>query len=499
MAIPASEIVSVNPRLIAAGGTDLAINGLLLTKNTLIPSSMPALVFANADGVAEYFGENSDEYKFAVKYFLGYDNSFAKPLNMVVARRFDTAVPAFLRGGKFSGTLESIKAISDGAMTLTIDETEVELTGLNFSSATSLSAVADIIETAIESSVSGVTVEYSSLTKAFTITSPTSGPDSDVSFAVDGSGGAVASVLKLTEGVATRSPGVDALSVAGNFRMIRTASDNWVTFSTVWEASASEALEMAQWAGDQGVDFLYVCWSTDEALLDQGSAETVADLLNNNNVGATCGIYGGMAYAAFIMGTAASINWNRRQGTINFAFKGQNGLAATVDSATEADTLMDKKNWNFYGNYATRNDQFTFMYDGRMFGDYKYIDPYINSVWFKNALQVSIMNGLNMAGRVPYNEEGYALIRAWCMDPINRAFYNGVIDAGVTLSETQKAQVYQELGMDVSQELFTNGYVLVVSEPSPQIRVNRESPDVSLYYTYGGSVNKITVASTVLL
>ena len=71
MAIPASRIVNVTPRLIAAGGTDLVMNGLLLTMNPLIPLTSFALTFTSADAVGEYFGMTSDEYLFAVRYFLG--------------------------------------------------------------------------------------------------------------------------------------------------------------------------------------------------------------------------------------------------------------------------------------------------------------------------------------------------------------------------------------------------------------------------------------------
>ena len=65
MAIPASYIVAINPRLINAGGTDLEFNGLLLSKNPLIPLSSSVMVFASADTVGDYFGIESDEYKAA--------------------------------------------------------------------------------------------------------------------------------------------------------------------------------------------------------------------------------------------------------------------------------------------------------------------------------------------------------------------------------------------------------------------------------------------------
>ena len=193
----------------------------------------------------------------------------------------------------------------------------------------------------------------------------------------------------------------------------------------------------------------------------------------------------------------ASIDWNRWQGTISTAFKKQDGLAATVTDETTANLLENKK-CNYIGKFATRNDDFTFFYNGAMFGDYKWIDTYINAIWLKNVMQVAIMNGLVSAGRVPYNARGYTLIRAWLQDPINRAVKNGCIDTGVVLSESQKAQVTNEAGLDISNELWINGYYIQVEDAGAQVRVIRDSPNVSVWYTYAGSVNRVTVASTML-
>ena len=109
------------------------------------------------------------------------------------------------------------------------------------------------------------------------------------------------------------------------------------------------------------------------------------------------------------------------------------------------------------------------------------------------------MNGLANNARVPYNERGYTLIRAWLQDPVNRAVNNGAIDPGVTLSESQKAQVYNETGKDLTTELWTKGYAILVEDAGAAVRVGRNSPNISVYYTYGGSVNRIEVASTAIL
>lgn len=497
MAIPASQIVNVTPRLIAAGGTDLVMNGLLLTQNALIPLTEFALSFTSADAVGDYFGQTSDEYLFAVRYFLGYNNSFKKPRALMVAPRVASAASAWLRGGKNTATLAALQAVADGAMSINIDGTDVALASVDLSGATSFSDVATTLTTALSGAG---TVTFSSFTEAFTVTSNTTGAASSVSFASAGASGTdLSALLNLTQAAgAILSPGADAMSVAENLAAVRVASDNWVTFTTIYSATDAEVLELAAWATGMGVDYLYVPWSTDAELLDPTSVSSIAALLKAANAAATAGVYGTYAYAAFVMGAAASIDWDRINGVINFAHKGQSGLAPNVTDGQTA-AALEANDWNFYGAYATRNDSFYLFFPGKMFGQYGFIDPYINAIWLKNVIQVSCMAGLAASGRVPYNDAGYALIRAWLVDPVNRALRNGTIDVGVTLSESQKAQLIQEAGEDISEELFTNGFVIRIDDPGASVRVNRESPTISLWYTYGGGVNRLEIASTAIL
>lgn len=495
MAIPASYIVAINPRIISAGGTDLEFNGLFLTKNALIPMSSPVLTFANADAVGAYFGMESDEYKVASIYFLGYNNSFSKPKHLKFARRVDSAIGAYIRGGKYAGTLADIKAVTAGTLTLEIDGTEYAITGVDLSAATSYSAAALTLQTAIAAELAGVTVDYSSLTGAFTIYSPTTGNNSTITYAT----GTLADLMKFTAATgAILSQGNDALSQTANMALIKEQTQNFVSFTTLYTADEAEHLGLAACASSQGIEYLYVGWTADPLLLVQGSTASIADKVKDAEYGATALVYDNVNVATFLMGSIASVNWERYQGTINYAFKKVDGVAATVDNQTDADLLL-AKGVSFMGNFATRNDDFTFFYDAQIFGDYGYIDAFVNTVWFKNVMQVSILNGLTSNGRVPYNERGYALIRAWLQDPINRALNNGTIDEGVTLSESQKAQIQNETGKDLSNELFTEGYAVLVEDAGAAVRVGRQSPNISVYYTYGGSINHIEVASTAVL
>jgi hypothetical protein len=267
---------------------------------------------------------------------------------------------------------------------------------------------------------------------------------------------------------------------------------------SIEQLTAEDCIAFSAWAATQGVNYLHVFFDSNINNTSAAPSGTIAQALTEANAGAVCGIYGTAQYAAFICSCAASIAYDKTAGTITFMFKGQSGLPANVSNGSIANTL-NTIGLNFVGDYATRNDNFVFLANGEMWGAWKWIDTYLNAIWLNNALQVACMVGFQNNLRVPYTEEGYAIVRSWCMDPINRALRSGVIEPGVTLAEAQKAQIQREAGKDISQQLYSDGYYLKVEDPSPAIRQQRGTPDASLWYTYGGAIHKLEIASTAVV
>lgn len=500
MAIPASHIVSIQPRVIDGGSADLELNGLLLADNPIISASTLVLKFPSTKAVGAYFGVDSVEYAAADVYFTSYNNKFTAPKAFFVARRIAEAAPAWLRGGRIAQTVAQLKTVTDGSMTISIDNTAYVITAVDFSAAGSYSDMAVKLQQAVQAQAATATVAYSSLTGAFTITSGTAGEASEVGYAASTGGGTdLSALLNLTESKgAVLSSGMDAMTPNEQMAAILAKTQNWVSFTTAWETDVEEALEWAAWA-NTNYGWLYVPYSTSPALALADSSADAASAIKAAGYDHTAVIAGSLEYACFVMGVVASIAWERVNGTITAAFKKQSGLAPRVMDEGTASILEEKK-CNYFGNFATRNAEFVFLFPGCLSAsDYGYIDPYINAVWFNNRLQVALMDGITRAGRVPYNYRGYTMIKAWMMDPIKSALNNGAIEPGVVLSERQKSEVMQEAGLDISQELFTQGYYTQVLDPGAAVRAQRGSPVISIWYTYGGAVQKIDVASTAIL
>lgn len=499
MPIPASQIVQVNPRIVTPGGTDLEFNGLMLSSSGVIPLSQFVLSFSSAEDVGAYFGLDSQEYALAQVYFMGYDDSFSKPTTLLFAPRVADAQAAFIRGGAITQTLAQLKTLSDGQLTITLGGQQATVT-VDCSKANAFSDIAQAVQTALQAksgsgeAFTAATCTYSSTFNAFTITSGHTGEDDGLVYP----SGTLADALNMTQTAgAVLSAGSAALTPAGNMAAIVNVTQNFVCFMSIDQLDEDDAVAFSSWAAAQGVEYLHVYWDNNAQLTQSNPSGTIAQAIEAANLGSTCAVYDSALYAAFILGIAASVDYDRTNGTITFKFKGQSGLAANVNNGTSASNL-EANGMNFVGNYATRNDAFVFLSPGQMFGEYTWIDTYLNAIWFNNALQVACMNGFTQSGRVPYTDEGYTLIKAWMQDPVNRALKSGIIEPGVTLSQAQIAQLTQEAGLDISGTLNTDGYYVQVLDPDATVRQQRGTPVCNIWYTYGGAVHKLEIASTVL-
>lgn len=492
MSIPASEIVQVVPGVIGAGGSALDLNGLILTDNTAVPVGT-VQNFATARDVQRFFGPTSTEATLAGIYFNGFDNSTRKPGNLLFAQYPTEAVAAYVRGGSMaSTTLAQVQALT-GVLTVTVDGIEKTSSTIDLAAATSFSNAASIIQAAFTSF--GASCTYDAQRSAFLITSSTDGAASTITYG----SGTIAAGLKFTQATgAVLSQGADVGVPATNMSAITDITQNWASFMTTFEPDTDGKVAFSAWTSGQGDRYVYVGWDTDVQATTQGSTTSWAALIAANEYSGSVPVYQDVQHAAFVLGAIASIDFERTNGRITLAFKSQPGLAFSVTDATTAQTLIDN-GYNFYGDYATSNDQFRFFYPGQISGDWKWIDTYVNQIWLNAAFQQALMTLLTQVNSVPYNLDGYTLIDAACLDPINAGVNFGAIRAGVTLSAQQKAQVNNQAGIEISGTLETRGWYLQILPATAQVRAARETPPMTFWYLDGGSVQQITLASLAIL
>jgi hypothetical protein len=505
-AIPAKDIVSVIPGVLDSGGSPLALNGVILSTNSLIPQSK-ILTFTSKAAVGSYFGLASSEYELAGRYFGGFSNSTIKPATLFFAAYAGAARGAFMMFGA-GMTLAQVKAVASGTLTISIDGVSKTTASINLSGAASHSAAAALIQTSLQlqSGWGTVTCTYVSSPGVYIITSPTTGSASAINYA----SGTFATAMKMTQAtgaILSQGLAVDTPAVAMG-RVVSYAT-NWALFMTMWEPDAAAKELFRDWANGTDQRYGYVAWSADSNAIISGASTTFGATTWAGEYNGTfcisvsencCAREGTVAadtartHAAFALGAIASVDYSRVNSRVNFAFKTQSGLPLGCDDSQEGANLL-ANGYNFVARYGTDNDQFVFLYDGRMAGQWKSLTRYVNQIWMNAQFQLAEMTLLTSVKSVPYNDEGYALIRAAMMDVIIQAKRFGAIQPGVSLSELQKAELNRAAGTDIDQTLETEGWYLQVLDPGAQVRGNGGSPIINFWYTDGGDVLKINIAS----
>lgn len=504
-AIPASQIVSIIPSVLSAGGNALDLIGLCLTTNTRVPIGQ-VLSFPTPNSVASYFGATSQEAALATIYFLGFTGSTAKPGSMLFWQYvWETPVSAYLRGGNISSMpLATLQGIAPGTLTIEINGSPVTSSTINLSSATSFSNAASIIATAIGAEVTCV---YDSVSGAFVISTVTTGATATIGYPTTDT---IATALLLTQATgAVLSQGAALSAPATAMDAIIAITTNWFSFMTTFEPVDADKEAFASWTNGQGsgAEYMYCMWDTNVANTEAGGPSPAVAAIKAADYSGTAMIYTnplvdtlgpngvpGGQLAAFLMGAEASVDYTATQGSATMAFKNQTGIPAHVMNGNVASYLLGY-GLNFYGDYTTANQAFLIFYNGSITGPFAFIDAYANEVWLDNQIQLAMMVLLTSVKSLPYNAAGYALVTAAALDPINQAVTFGAIQAGVTLSQAQIDEINTAAGLPIATIIQSRGWYFQVQPALPQTRAARQSPPCTLWYASGGSIQMLNIAS----
>jgi hypothetical protein len=161
--IPASLFVQVTPSVLPAGGAAVDANCVVVTENTRVPIDA-VYSFASAAAVAAFFGDGSTEARIAGGgtdlgggYFAGFNNSSALPGALLFAQWNKEDVPGYVRGGDAGAalTLAQLQAIT-GALAVVVDGISRDYASIDLSGASSFSAAAGLIETALNADLTTI-------------------------------------------------------------------------------------------------------------------------------------------------------------------------------------------------------------------------------------------------------------------------------------------------------------------------------------------------------
>lgn len=424
----------------------------IFTANPLVPAGS-YLEIDNIEDVASYFGASSEEYKRAAFYFGWISKSITRAKKISFARWVeDDSIPR-IYGVKKSHSLSSWQAINSGNLTLTIGGQVEEFTGLDFSTATSLTNVSDIINTAIKARIGDMWAKansfYDAVNRRFIFEG---GATLDATISASGD---VADLIGWATG-AIYSDGALAQPVVDTLINATDASNNFASFLFIPELTDEQIIELAEWNDTQNVMYMYLV-----PCIASNAESLSAALIGYSGVSLTLTSIEG-EYDEMIPGIIlAATDYSRRNASQNYMFQQFPELTPKVTKTPDSN-VYDNLRVNYYGQTQTAGQNISFYQRGVMMGGPQDLidhNIYGNETWLKDAVSAQIMSLLLSVSRVPANDNGRAQLLAIIQSKIEQALFNGTISVGKALAKVQQLYVTELTGDELAWQQIQNiGY-----------------------------------------
>jgi hypothetical protein len=447
-----------------------------MTQNSVLPPGLVAQ-FANAAAVGAYFGTSSEEYYRATAYFAFINKNINSPKLISFARWVAAAIAPMIVGDSIAKVLASFVAQTGGTLTINDGATPVLVTGLNFSTATTLTQVASILQTALrataDAQLATCTVTFNTNTNQFVLTGSNTGSGSlsatptvlttDVSALLGWSTGGTV----LVAGQAADTPDVAVSKSAA-------ISDNFGSFVYCTPSTAltnTQIAAIAAWNDAQNNKFLY---------------SVATPLANLQTLYALVKGYSGLGLNILSTTQAndyieqspceilAATNYNAAAASQNYMFYQFASRNTTVSDDNTANTV-DASRGNYIGVTQSAGQQLAFYQRGVLCGGSTAavdMNTYANEMWMKSAFTANFMSLFLNVPEVPADDTGAAMLLGVMQPTITLAKANGVIAAGKTLSSVQQ-QYITSITADPNawRQVQTLGYWLQITFTS-QVNAN---------------------------
>jgi hypothetical protein len=483
--------------------------GRVFTTNPLVgPNAI--LQFVDSADVGTFFGTTSEEYQRAVNYFDYQSPLGTAPQALQFARWVNANQPATIYGEAQIATLSTLTAITAGLLSLKFGATTVNLTGLNFSSDATLTAVAATLQTALiaaaaqapNGELTACSVTWNATAQAFDFSANPTVTATETFQVVAPTGVTAATDVAAalgwyaSQGALVNDASLLETRVAG-FNRVTNLNNNCGEFcyDDASSLSMTDAVAVAQANAALNVMFIFrvltgptthTTWST--ALIGIAGVGIEYEDIS---------VTGARQYIEMLpMSIHAAINYNAVNGAVNFMFK-QNGIyTASVNDnpgTVQSDTL-DAERVNYYGVTQTGGQKLSFYQRGYLCGSATApvsSTVFANEQWFKDHCAVNLMNLQLAVGQIPANKRGQNMCEAVLQGQpataqtpasgIELAVRNGTISVNSSLTLTQQIYITQQTNDSTAwQQVQSIGYWKATNITSS---VNNGVTEYTLNYT----------------
>lgn len=417
----------------------------LFSVDTKVPENS-VIEFSSAADVGAYFGTTSAEYLRALFYFGFVSKNISSPRKISFSRYASTAAAGRIYGAVKAFATSQFTGVTTGAFKLTLGAYTADVTGINFSAATTLSNVASILQTAIRAVVAGgsdwtaATVTYNATANRFELVGGVVGVEA-VATAAPSSGTDIRSLLGW-DSIAVFSPGVAAQEPLDAFLASVQVSDNFGSFAFIPTITESQTVLVSAQNDTYNVRFLFL-----QPISAANAASYYASLAGLSGVATVLSPLATEYPELLPAAVLAATDYSKRNSVQNYMYQFATLTPAVTDDTTA--NTMDSYRVNYYGRTQSAGQNLDFFQRGVMMGlatDPTDINTYVNEMWLKDQAGSKIMELLLSVAKVSANAAGRAQLVSVLQSVIESATFNGVISVGKPLNTTQKLYIANVTG-----------------------------------------------------
>lgn len=471
----------------------------LFTSNAAVPAGV-VVEMTTLNDVGTTFGTDSEEYKRAAMYFNFISKTVTQAKKISFAHYSDGgAIPPAIQGGSGAEVvIGNWKLFTNGQLKFTVGATRVDVSGMNFSAAVSLTEVASIIQTKLRTvaGMASVLVTYDNVGQRFNANFEGVTPPAEIVMQAVTGGIDLKDPLGWTtaDGV-TLSPGTlnsDALSAVIEADQI---SDNYGSFAFTGAAQELPVVEaLASWNSAQNVKYMYLV----PVLLADATPWYVA-LKSYAGCAMTIVNAGNTEYDEQVPGVIlGATDYTLRNAGQNYMYQQIPGLSPKVTDNQQAVDLDEDTRINYYGRTKNAGQSIDFYQNGYLCGVNTaplQMNVHANEQWLKSNILTQMMDLLLALPIIPASSEGRIIVLGGLQASVEQALWNGTIKAEKDLTVTQRAYINQVTGDPLAwQQVQSIGYWMD-AEVIPEVQTNgttRYRVNYTLVYSKADAVNKIT-------
>ena len=473
MSLPFYKFVPITGSVVAPAFTTEKKHALLATTNPLISSGDKYLVYSGMSALTNFaadLGAAGADYQFAQKYFGFLSKSGYGVQKLLVARWYKEAAAAFVKGSK-PEPVATLKAVSNGSFGITLDNQQFEVV-VDFSSITSYSDAATVIQTAIRANSGGgeaytaATVDYNTTVNAFIINSGSTGQQSSVGTVTAGATGTDVSAMLGLSG-AILSQGANAETFAEFCDRMLQANSGAFSITTNEELDEDSITAAVAWlqgvlGGEQTI------YTLNRLVFNISDLETAKALQSSLS---------SLSYTGYVVcydpnnelvhaldcAICAAIDFNVANGAINFNFQPATGYTPITTLGTVIDYQQGKTNMRLE------------------------ID-----------LQTRVMNGFISLEKLKLQGTDARDFMASIIAPsFEQGQTNGAIAYNGTLSDTDRNSIVTATGNPAAADsVADNGYYYQIQELTAEDIAARRVR-ILVCYLCGGVVNKVVITNRI--